>query len=190
MLGASLESDCQSSPCWLSLQSLRTMPNMSACKPDYLFQTVVGVCRGHPNRSRLSNILVNSKPDHPPPHPGDPRGFARSRCPGGRGFAQLLLPRGSGFRIREIFNSFDRKLQDFSIFFQRNWGQLEKQVFLCCFISILQKQQMSTVSLMTLTIFGHFGHFDKIFRSPKVLFANAIVPQLSKCLKFEAIWGY
>ena len=30
-------------------------------------------------------------------------------------------------------------MQEFLDFFQRNWRQLEKQVFLCCFISIFAK---------------------------------------------------
>ena len=32
---------------------------------------------------------------------------------------------------------------------------------------------MSAVYLITQTIFGHFGHFDKIFRSSTVIFADA-----------------
>ena len=42
---------------------------------------------------KLTYVSVNSKPDHPP---GDPQGFARSHCPGGRVFVQLSLPGGSG----------------------------------------------------------------------------------------------
>ena len=35
----------------------RTVPNVSAYRPDYLFQTVIGVWGGHPNRSHLSKDL-------------------------------------------------------------------------------------------------------------------------------------
>ena len=69
-----------------------------------------------------------------------PPGFTCSHCSGGRVFAQLLLPGGSGFGIWEILHSFERKMQEFLGLFQRHWRQLEKQVFLCCFISFLQKQ--------------------------------------------------
>ena len=69
------------------------------------------------------------------PLPDDPRGFARSHCPGSRGFAQLSLPGWSGFRIGEIFYSFEGKLQEILDLFQRNRRQLEKQVFYC-FMSI------------------------------------------------------
>ena len=57
MLGASLESDCRGSLCWLFFLSPRTVPNMSAYRLDYLFQTVIGVWGGLPNKSRLSKDL-------------------------------------------------------------------------------------------------------------------------------------
>ena len=57
MLGASLESDCRGSLSWLLILSPRTVPNVSAYRPDYLFQTVTGVWGGHPIRSRLSKDL-------------------------------------------------------------------------------------------------------------------------------------
>ena len=37
--------------------SPRTVPKVSAYRPDYLFQTVIDVWGGHPNRSRLSKDL-------------------------------------------------------------------------------------------------------------------------------------
>ena len=43
MLGASLETDCRDSLRWLLIQSPRTVLNMSAYRPDYLFQAVTGV---------------------------------------------------------------------------------------------------------------------------------------------------
>ena len=59
------------------------------------------------------------------------------RLPGIRTFS---LPGRSGFWIREIFYSFERKMQELLYLFQRNRRQLEKQVFLChCFISVFAK---------------------------------------------------
>ena len=59
---------------------------------------------------------------------------------GGVGFSpNFLCPGGSGFWIREIFYSSERKMQQLFDLFQRNRRQLEKQVFLCCFISIFAK---------------------------------------------------
>ena len=85
-------------------------------------------------------ILVNPKPDHLPG-----RGFARSRdhCPG-LGFSFSFLCRGggggvSGFRIREIFYSFGRKMYEALDLFQRNWKPLENRVLLCCFMPIFAK---------------------------------------------------
>ena len=57
MLGVSLESDCWAVCVGFLILSLRTVPNMSMYKPDYLFQTVIGVWGGHPNRSHLSKDL-------------------------------------------------------------------------------------------------------------------------------------
>ena len=37
--------------------SPRTVPKASAYRPDYLFQTVIGVWRGQPSRSRLFKDL-------------------------------------------------------------------------------------------------------------------------------------
>ena len=37
--------------------SPRTVPKVSAYRSDYLFQTVIGVWGGRPNRSRLSKAL-------------------------------------------------------------------------------------------------------------------------------------
>ena len=33
------------------------MPNMSAYRPDYLFQTVIGILGGHPGTSRYAKDL-------------------------------------------------------------------------------------------------------------------------------------
>ena len=69
-------------------------------------------------------------------------------------------------------------MQELLDLFKRNWRQNEKQVFLCCFISISAKQWMSAVSLITQTV---FGHFDKIFRSSKGHFCTCqiIIKMLS-----------
>ena len=53
----SLESDCRGSLCWLLILSPRTVPNVSTYSPDYLFQTVIGVWGGHPNRSHQAKDL-------------------------------------------------------------------------------------------------------------------------------------
>ena len=89
--------------------------------------------------------------------PGDPRGFARSHCPGGRGFAQLSLPGGLGFRIREIFYVWKENYRNSSICFKEK-QVLEKQVFLCCFISIFEE------TLDVCCIFNNIDHFRQ-FRS-------------------------
>ena len=52
MLGASLESDYQGSLCWLLIRSPRTVPNVSAYRPDDVFQTVTDVLGGHLSKSR------------------------------------------------------------------------------------------------------------------------------------------
>ena len=45
-------------PVLLALISPRNVPKVSVYRPDYLFQTVIGVWeRGHPNRSHLSKDL-------------------------------------------------------------------------------------------------------------------------------------
>ena len=115
---------------------------------------------------KLEPFLHQSIPSLSIP-PGDPRGFAHSQCPRGQVFAQLSLPGGRGFELEKFYTVLKEKCRNFSICFKET-GQLEKQVFLCCFISdsIFAKQNMSTVFLITWTIFSHFGHFDKIFKSP------------------------
>ena len=52
VLGASLESDCRGSLYWFLILSPRTVPNVSAHRPDYLFQIVIGVLGGHTSISR------------------------------------------------------------------------------------------------------------------------------------------
>ena len=97
--------------------------------------------------------------------PFDPRGFALSHYLEGRVFAQLSLPGGLGFKIREIFCSFDRAMQEFLDLFQRNWRQLEKQAFVCCFKSIFVK----VVDVCcTFNNIDHFRSFRSLSNHPRV----------------------
>ena len=68
------------------------------------------------------------------PSPGQPPGIRTFPLPGGSGFRPTFFAWGSGFWIREVFYSCERKMQGLFDLFQRNRRQLEKQVFLCCFI--------------------------------------------------------
>ena len=77
----------------------------------------------------------------------------------------FLFPGDRGSESEKFSTVLKEKCRNFSVC--PYWRQLEKQVFLYNFITIFAKQKMSTVSLITYTIFGHFGHFDKIFRSSK-----------------------
>ena len=63
--------------------------------------------------------------------PGDPRGLARSHCLGGG---------GRDFESDKFFYSFQRQVQELLDLFQRNWGQLEKQVSCAVSCQLLQKQ--------------------------------------------------
>ena len=85
--------------------------------------------------------------------PGDPRGFARSPCPGVGCSPNLLCPGGRGFELEKFFHSLERKMQELLDLFQRNWRQFEKQVFFCCFILIFAK----TVDVYC--IFNNLDHF-------------------------------
>ena len=88
---------------------------------------------------------------------GDPRGFVCSHCRG-VGFSANFLCLGVGASIRQIFDSFKRKMQEFLDLFQRNWKQFENQVFLCYFNSIFAK------ALDVYCIFNKIYHF-RAFRS-------------------------
>ena len=113
-----------------------------------------------------SYVSVNSKPDHPP---GDPRGFARSHCPRGRIFAQLPLPGGGGwaFELEKFSAVLKEKSKNFSNCFKETRGSLKSKCSCAVSYQFLQKQYMSAVYVITQTIFGHFGHFDKISWSSK-----------------------
>ena len=64
-------------------------------------------------------VWVNFKPDHPP---DDPRGFARSHCPGGQVFAQLLCPGRRGFEFEKFSAVLKEKCRNFSICFKETRG--------------------------------------------------------------------
>ena len=81
------------------------------------------------------------------PSPGDSHvltarglGFRTFSLPGVWVFTQLSLPGGRGFELEKFSYSLERKMQKLFDLFQRDRGQLEKRVFLCCFISIFAKQ--------------------------------------------------
>ena len=91
--------------------------------------------------------------------PDDNRGFARSHFLGVRDFES------------EKFSTVSKdKCRNFSI--QRNWRQLEKQVFLCCFMSTFAKTVDVYCIFDNVDHFGHLDHFDKIFRSSKSNFCE------------------
>ena len=94
-----------------------------------------------------------SKPDHPL---GDPRGFPRSHCPGSLCFAQLSLPGGWGFKLGKFSTVLKENWQELFHLLQRNHRQLEKQVFLCCFISTFAK------IVNVYCIFNDIDHFQPI----------------------------
>ena len=83
------------------------------------------------------------------------------------------LPRGSSLSRVHVNRPLEKsptvwkeKCRKFSIYlFQRDRGQLEKSVFLCCFMSIFAKTLDVYCIFNNETIFSHYGHFDKIFWS-------------------------
>ena len=91
--------------------------------------------------------------------PDDPRGFTRSHFLGLR-----------DFELEKFSTVFKDKCRNFSI--QRNWRQLEKQVFLCCFMSTFAKTVDVYCIFENVDHFGHLNHFDKIFRSSKSHFCK------------------
>ena len=68
---------------------------------------------------------------------------------------------GRGFEIEKFSTVLKGKMQELLNLFQRNWRQLEKQVFLCCFIPIFAK---------TVDVFCILGPFSAIsMRSSRVI---------------------
>ena len=59
-----LESACRGNLCWLFILGPRTVPNVSAYRPDYLFRSVTGVWVSHPNSSRKTEDLQDGPTDN------------------------------------------------------------------------------------------------------------------------------
>ena len=107
-----------------------------------------------------NNVSVNSKPDHPPS--GDPRGFARSHCPRGRGFAQLSLPEELGFRgfeLEKLSTVLKEICRNFSISFKETRGSLKIR---CSCAASYQFLKKTVVDFHC--IFNNIDHF-RPFRS-------------------------
>ena len=51
--------------------------------------------------------------------PGDPRGFARYHCPGGRVFAQVSFPGGRGFELEKFPTVLKEKCKNSSFFLKK-----------------------------------------------------------------------
>ena len=102
--------------------------------------------------------------------PGDPRGFARSHCLGGLG-VEILNQRN--------FLQFSKTSAGTSRLFQRNLRQLEKQVFLCCFMPTFAKTVHVYCIFDNIDHFGHLDHFDKIFRSSNSHFCECYKKELA-----------
>ena len=99
--------------------------------------------------------------------PCDPRGFVHSDCPGPWVFIQVALPGSRRFELEKFSTVLKEKRRNFLICFQETGGRLKSRCFVLFRCQFLQKQQMSTVSLITWTIFSHSGYFDKIVGSSK-----------------------
>ena len=101
--------------------------------------------------------------------PGYRRGFAHSHCPRGRVFSQLFLCLwGRDFESEKLFTVLKEICrQELLDLFQRNWRQLQKQVFLCCFIPMFAK----TVDIYC--ICNKIDHFWPFRSFPRVIFAFA-----------------
>ena len=84
------------------------------------------------------NVSVNSKPDHLP-------GDSHIPTAPGWGFRPTFYPGDRGFELEKFFTV---------DVFQRNMRPFEKQMFLCCFISIFAK----TVDVYC--IFNNIHHFQ------------------------------
>ena len=74
-----------------------------------------------------------------------------SLTPEGQVFAQLSKPEDWGFELEKFSTQFGKEILNL---FQRNWRQNEKQVFLCCFISIYAK---------TVDVYCIFNNIDRFW---------------------------
>ena len=125
----------------------------------------------------IPSLTPGAWPSLPPPPRRPPR-IRTFSLPGGRVFAQLSLPGASGFWIRDVFYSFERKMQELLDLLQRNRWQLAKQVLLRCFISIFAKTVDVCCIFTEICIFVKIDYFrqfrfDKISSHPRVIFADA-----------------
>ena len=74
---------------------------------------------------KISYVLVNSKPDHPPPPRAIP-GYSFP-LPWGQVFAQLLLPGGRGFKLEKFSRVLKDKCRNFSICFKETGGSFKSR---------------------------------------------------------------
>ena len=116
-------------------------------------------------------LMYQSIPSLTNPH-CDPRGFVHSDCPGPWVFTQVAFPAGRRFELEKFSTVLKEKCRIFLVCFQETGGRLKSRCFVLFRYQFLQKQQMTTVSLITWTIFGHSGYFDKIFESSKSHFCQ------------------
>ena len=91
---------------------------------------ITSTSKKFPNFNQPSNyicLMYQSIPSLTTP-PGDPRGFARSNCPGGRVYAQLSLPGGQGFELEEFSTVLKDKCRiNFSICFEETGSSLKSR---------------------------------------------------------------
>ena len=104
----------------------------------------------------------------------DPRGFARSHCLGVR-----------DFELEKFSPVFKDKCRNFSICFKETGRQLEKQVFLCCFMSTFATPVDVYSIFDNIDHFGHLDHFDKIFRSSKSHFCECQIIKILSVLQLK-----
>ena len=74
---------------------------------------------------------------------GDPRGFSRYHCPGGRVFAQLSLQGGgggSGFELEKFPTVLKEKCRNSSICFKETGGSFKSRCSCAVLYRFLQKQ--------------------------------------------------
>ena len=75
--------------------------------------------------SKIANVSINSKPDHPPP--GRPPGIHLFSLPGGRVFAQPFCSVRWGFELEKFTTVLKEKCRNFSICFKETGGSLKSR---------------------------------------------------------------
>ena len=97
--------------------------------------------------------------------PPSPPGIRHVPTAWGSGFRPTFLARGLGFRIREIFYIVRKeKCRNFSICFKETGGRMKSRCSCAVSYQFLQKQWISTVSLTTQTVFGHFDKISQVIQ--------------------------